>query len=213
MIWCTLLNPSLDVICRVNELHSGKSYTDSECLQIPAGKGLNVARVIQALGEEVGVTGLLPEYDGKRINAVLEGNGIVHRFFSIPGGIRINTTILEEKNGNTTHISTVSPPIPSRIQHEYFAFAAGQMKQGDYWCFTGSVPKGFSDDTYTELINRGTLVGIKAALDSRGQVFKKGVRARPLIIKPNLSELEEFFGEQVQGVHHIAFKGKTLPTR
>ncbi|MBN1575133.1 MAG: hexose kinase [Chitinispirillaceae bacterium] len=208
MIWCTLLNPALDVICKVNELHGGKTYLDSECLQTPAGKGLNVARAIRALGEEVGVHGLLPEYDGRRITAVLDGSGIQHHFLSIPGGMRINTTILEESNGNSTHISAASTPFPSRMQYDYTAFAFQHMQQGDYWCFSGSLPKGFADDTYAALIERGADAGITTMLDSRGPAFKRGVRARPLMIKPNMSELEEFFGEPVQGVHHIALKGK-----
>ncbi|MBN1306621.1 MAG: hexose kinase [Chitinispirillaceae bacterium] len=208
MIWCTILNPTLDVICKVDELCGGKTYVDSECLQMPSGKGLNVARVIQALGEEVGVHGLLPEYDCRRIIALLDGSGIQHRFLSIPGGMRINTTILEERSGGSTHISTSSIPLPPRIQHDYMAFAAQYMQPGDFWCCSGSLPKGFSDNTYAALIEKGTAAGIKTVLDSRGQAFKRGVRARPLMIKPNLNELEEFFGEPVQGVHHIALKGK-----
>ena len=43
--------------------------------------------------------------------------------------------------------------------------------------------------------------------------MKLGVRAKPTVLKPNGVELEEFFGEQVQGVHHMALKGKLLLDR
>jgi len=36
------------------------------------------------------------------------------------------------------------------------------------------------------------------------------VRSKPLMLKPNITELEELFGEQIKGVHHIALKGKRL---
>ena len=50
-------------------------------------------------------------------------------------------------------------------------------------------------------------------LDTRGKPLRLGVRAKPSAIKPNSSELEELFGEQIKGVHHIALKGKKLLDR
>jgi 1-phosphofructokinase family hexose kinase len=210
MIWCTLLNPALDVVYRVDGLHNGKTYTDCPCDQVPAGKGLNVARVVQALGEEAGVHGLLPEYDAKRLTSMLDGYEIPHQFFPVPGVMRINTTITEEGSGSSTHLSAAGTLLSERMRHEYAQFAARSMQQGDYWCFSGSLPRGFADDTYADLIAAATGAGAKTLLDSRSAAFKRGVRSRPMIIKPNLSELEEYFGEPVQGVHHIAFKGKRL---
>ena len=210
MIWCTLLNPSLDVIYRLPELRSGGTYTDAAGEQIPAGKGLNVARVIRALGEEVSVTGLLPEYEYKRFTGVLDTYGITQRMFPITGEMRINTTLLEDATGAATHISSTAPAVPVRLQHEFTEFAGCRMHSGDYWCFSGSLPRGFSDDAYASLIDLCASQNASALLDSRSVPFRRGIRARPVIIKPNLSELEEFFGEQIRGVHHIALKGKRL---
>ncbi len=210
VIWCNTLNPSLDVIYKIDGLCNGNTYLDCPCTQIPAGKGLNVARTIHALGEDVTVTGLLPEYDSRRVVAALRENGISHRFFAVPGSMRINVTLLDDKCGVDTHFTAASSKVPSRIQHEYIAFAAQQMKPGDFWCFSGSLPRGFPEETYAALICAGKEAGVKAVLDSRGGAFRQGVRSRPYILKPNLDELEEFFGEQIRGVHHIALKGKRL---
>jgi tagatose 6-phosphate kinase len=210
LIWCSLLNPALDVLYKVNDFKSGTTYVDTACSQVPAGKGLNVARVIHALGEEVSVTGLLPEYENKRFTGMLDSIGILHRFFPVPGPMRINTTILDEVSGSSTHISAVTPEVSTRLQHEYTDFAGQLMHPGDHWCFSGSLPKGFSDDSYASLIGLCSDAGGLSLLDSRATPFQKGLRARPTMVKPNLSELEEFFGEQIRGVHHIALKGKRL---
>ena len=209
MIWCTLLNPTLDVIYSLEELISGKTVFARQ-IQIPAGKGLNVARVVRLLGEEVCVTGLLPEFDRERVVTFLEENNIKHRFFEVSGGMRINTSLLEEKTGDITHINAPSPHVSERIQYEYISFAAELMKNGDFWCLSGSIPQGFTDEAYSTLISTCKDAGIRSVLDSRGNALKKGIRSRPSVIKPNLSELEEFFGEQIKGVHHIALKGKRL---
>jgi 1-phosphofructokinase family hexose kinase len=82
------------------------------------------------------------------------------------------------------------------------------MHKGDLWAFSGSIPRGIDKDAYQKMIAMGKKNGIDAMLDSRAELLKRGVRAKPRMIKPNLTELEQFFGEQIQGVHHIALKGK-----
>lgn len=71
-------------------------------------------------------------------------------------------------------------------------------------------PKGFTDDYYSSLINACSTASIKTFLDTKNDALKLGIRARPLLLKPNLAELEQLFDEQVKGVHHIALKGKRL---
>ncbi|MBN1757084.1 MAG: hypothetical protein JW863_02135 [Chitinispirillaceae bacterium] len=210
MIWSTLLHPSLDVVYRLPELQGGSEYRDCSCTQVPFDKGLNVARVVHALGEEVHVAGIVPEYGLKRFADMLDANGIVHRLFPVPGDLRVTTTILESETRGRTRIAATPLVIPSRLQHDFTGFIARQMKSGDYWCFSGDLPRGFSDNAFSVLLDAGSEQRCQTLLDTSGVPLQKGVRSRPTIIKPNLSELENFFGEQVRGVHHIALKGKRL---
>ncbi len=208
MIYCTLLNPALDVVYKVNEFRSGVTLTDTSQTIFPAGKGLNVASVIKTLGEEVCVTGVMPEYDLKRTTQYLEHLQIKNRFFVIPGSLRVNTTIIEKNTGFVSHISSNSAPVTPRIQHEFLSFFESLPANGDFWCFSGSILRGFEENIYETMLKLCADTGSETLLDSRGIALKTGIRARPKIIKPNLTELEDFFGEQIQGVHHIALKGK-----
>lgn len=210
MIYCTLLNPALDVIYKVDSLQSGSTLTNTSCLAVPAGKGINVARVVSLLGEEVCVTGLMPENDIKRTTEFLENMGIGSAFIPIPGNLRVNTTILEKNSESVTHINSLSAKVPIRIQDEYLDYVAGRCKKDDFWCFSGSLPNGFESDIYNKLIRICSENGSDTLLDSRDAALKLGIRSRPIMIKPNLDELEMFFDEQIRGVHHIALKGKRL---
>lgn len=210
MIWCTVLNPALDIIYNVSKFQAGSTLLDIPLSQVPAGKGINVARVVAALGEEVTVTGLLPELDEKRVRSFLDASAISGNFLSVPGAMRINTTVLDDETGATTHLSALSMRYSTRIQHEFLLFAGEKMRSGDLWSLSGSIPDGFDDDAYAGLIAACSAAKVPAMLDTRGPALNYGVRARPLMIKPNLAELEEFFGEPIQGVHHIALKGKRL---
>lgn len=210
MIYCTVLNPALDVIYKLDAFHSGSTIIDNPVSMVPAGKGINVARIIKVLGEDVCVTGIIPEYDLKKITSFLDREQISYNFLSIPGCMRINTTIIEQSTGAVSHINSSVADIPSRIQDEYILFQQKMLSQDDTWCFSGSLPKGFDNDVYGKMVKSSLEAGTLALLDSRGDALKFGIRARPAMIKPNLSELEEFFGEQIRGVHHIALKGKRL---
>jgi 1-phosphofructokinase family hexose kinase len=208
LIFCSLLNPAVDVFYTVEELRSGSTLVDLPARVYPAGKGLNVARVVKTLGEDVTVIGLMGEDDHRRFTRYLDGSEIGHLLYQVPGDIRINMTIREQSTSGISHFNSVGPALSSRIQDEFLGFVRPYISAGDFWCLSGGVPQGFDASIYADLIGLCRHQGVETLLDTRGNPLKLGVRAKPLAIKPNIAELESFFGEQVQGVHHIALKGK-----
>ena len=93
MIYCTLLNPALDVVYQLRELEHGTTITDVLVKIIPAGKGLNVAKAVRILGEEVGIVGIVPEYNLHQFEAFFKNLDIRHFLYPVEGTMRINTTI------------------------------------------------------------------------------------------------------------------------
>jgi tagatose 6-phosphate kinase len=210
LIYCTVYNPAIDIIYTLDELQPGRIFTDVSAESTPAGKGINVAKVVRTLGEDVTVVGLMPEEDKERFSRFLEDWSIHSYFYSVEGAVRVNTTITEKITGHVTHISSADYRLSTRIQDEFQGFLESRMHEGDVWALSGSIPQGFDSDAYMKLIQIGKKKNIFIMLDSRGLAFNMGVRAKPHMVKPNLTELEAFFGEQVEGVHHIALKGKRL---
>jgi 1-phosphofructokinase family hexose kinase len=200
----------MDVIYKIKEFVSGTTYVDTSVTQIFAGKGLNVARVVKMLGGEVCVTGTMPASSHDSVCKFLESLKIAHSFMQTDGVLRINSTILETSTNTTSHINSESSALSYEIQDSFIEFHKKQIQAGDVWCFSGSIPKGFGSDVYYKMIKNCSDNSVVSILDTRNDFMKFGIRARPTIVKPNLIELEEFFGEQIRGVHHIAFKGKRL---
>ncbi len=208
MIFCSLLNPAVDLCLKFDHFEMGDTLLDLPSRTIPAGKGINVARVIKALGEEVCVAALMPHNDTRRFKSFLSNLGIEPLFMEIPGSARINVSLTEKRSSCVSHLNCSAEPLPVRIQEEFVQFVSGYVKSDDVWCFSGSIPPGFDADIYARMVNICHSKKARALVDTRGNALKIGLRARPLIIKPNISELEEFFEEPVQGVHHMALKGK-----
>lgn len=213
MIYCTLLNPAFDLIYSADSFASGDTLRDLPCRRFCSGKGINVARVVRILGEEVCVIGVMPEEDEKRFVSYLESQEIYYRFFPVHGDVRLNVTITERQGGPASHLNSESPKVPQQAQNAFIRFVGKHLSKGDLWCFSGSIPSGFDDDLYAKMVKSCREAGIDTFLDTRGKALKYGVRARPSLLKPNITELEELYGEQIRGVRHMALMGKKLLDR
>ncbi len=210
MIYCVVCNPVLDIIYGIDELQSGSKYSGASSEYYPAGKGINIAKVVKELGEEVNVIGLIPENDLIRFRRYFESLGINSNLYTIEGNVCVNTIINEKSTGNVTHITNAGYQLSTRIQDEFQEFLEKHIQPNDIWALSGSLPQGFDANAYMKIIEICKKKNSSIMLDSMGLAFSMGVRAKPTMIKPNLEELEAFFGEHIEGVHHIALKGKRL---
>jgi len=210
LIYCVLLNPTLDVCYTVDELRAGATFNEVPAEIHPAGKALNAAKVIRILGERVTLVGIMPDINAPQFRSYCEEFGIGSLFFPVEGGVRINATISERRAEQTTHVSSRGPRYSVRVQDEFLAFAQRHMHAGDTWVLSGSLPAGFENSFYQTLVRECRERSATAILDARTEALRLGVRAIPDVIKPNLPELESYFGEHIEGVRHIALKAKRL---
>lgn len=210
MIWCSLFNPAIDALYSLADFETGKTYTGVHSRIDPAGKGVNVARIISALGEETAVIGIMPEASRGMYELAMKGISIGASFFPVAGAARINVTISEADGGRTTHISAQNQKLASGMQSEFIDFLEQQMKTKDLWALSGSVPDGFERGLYQKVIAILKKKKIGCLLDSSDAALTMGIRAKPDMVKPNLSELESYFGEKIKGIRHIALRGKRL---
>ncbi|TMD67058.1 MAG: hypothetical protein E6I91_07985, partial [Chloroflexi bacterium] len=51
---------------------------------------------------------------------------------------------------------------------------------------------------YALLLNRAHAADVPAILDTSGRAFHLGIAARPLLVKPNVTEAKQFLGENVE---------------
>jgi tagatose 6-phosphate kinase len=213
MIYCTLLNPALDLVYSTEKFNAGSTLWDVPLRVVPAGKGLNVACTVSALGEDVTVIGIMPEESGSRFASWLDGKNVRHRFLPVKGDARMNVTILDADGSPASHIGSRGPAVNRETGAAFLKFAVSHLSEGDEWCLSGSIADRLGDDLYARLIAMCKAAGADTFLDTRGKALMLGLGAGPLVLKPNSTELEEIFGEQIQGVHHLALKGKKLLDR
>ena len=106
MILTVTLNTALDITYRVPSLRTGASHRVSEVLERPGGKGVNVARVLAALGHEVTVTG----FSGGPTGRVLRDR-LTDALVPVSGATRRTVTLVDDRTGATTHLNEPGPDI------------------------------------------------------------------------------------------------------
>ena len=108
MILTVTMNPSVDTRYQLDELiiDDVNRVTPEKTA---GGKGLNVARVLGQLGDDVVATGLLGGHMGAYMAELMDANGIKNDFVPIKGETRICLNILHA--GNQTELLESGPTI------------------------------------------------------------------------------------------------------
>ncbi|WP_326667152.1 1-phosphofructokinase family hexose kinase [Streptomyces canus] len=195
MILTVTLNTALDITYRVRSLRPHTSHRVTEVTERPGGKGLNVARVLAALGHEVTVTGFTGGATGRivqdRLTAV---PGLVDALVPVSGPTRRTIAVVDEESGDTTQLNepgpTVTPTEWSAFQEAYEDLVPSVSAVA----LCGSLPPGVPVGAYAGLIRTAKTAGVPVLLDTSGEALRRGVAARPDILKPNADELSELTG-------------------
>ncbi|MEU0947305.1 1-phosphofructokinase family hexose kinase [Streptomyces canus] len=195
MILTVTLNTALDITYRVRSLRPHTSHRVTEVVERPGGKGLNVARVLAALGHEVTVTGFTGGATGRivqdRLTAV---PGLVDALVPVTGSTRRTIAVVDERSGDTTQLNepgpTVTPAEWSAFQEAYEDLVPSVSAVA----LCGSLPPGVPVGAYAGLIRTAKAAGVPVLLDTSGEALRRGVAARPDVLKPNADELAELTG-------------------
>lgn len=195
MILTVTMNPSIDIAYQMKNFSLDQVNRAEETHKTPGGKGLNVTRVLYAIGEEVTATGLTGGKNGEFLQEQLNKAGIDSSFYKIKGDTRNCIAILHE--GKQTEILEQGPIISKKEFQGFTHFFQKKVKKYDAVVFSGSLPGGIPDTCYADLITIASKENIPVILDCSGSALKKALEARPTAIKPNIDELKDLLHQEI----------------
>jgi 1-phosphofructokinase len=203
------LNPALDLTGSLDVLQKGTvNLLDSGSLH-PAGKGINVAKVLAELGADVTVTGLLGADNQESFVQLFESFNITDKFIRVNGGTRINVKIVE-KSGQVSDLNfpgvTVNDAEIAQFEETLFALAQSH----DVFVIAGSLPQGVSTERMAQWIKALQKQGKKVIFDSSNKALEAGIAAAPYLIKPNDEELSAIVGEALHSTQEITAAAEKL---
>ncbi|HUU11955.1 MAG TPA: hexose kinase [Phycisphaerae bacterium] len=194
------LNPAFDRTLEVPSLEIG-SHVRGRLLSVhPAGKAVNVARLLGALGTQCILTGFVGEGDRDRFLRSFEKSPVRVEMFEAHGITRENVTLVDPERGAETHVRDVGFPLSAedleRLKKKLGILAAG----GAYVIFAGSLTPGMEAEDFAGLLAVCIEKDARVAVDSSGPGLEAVLRAGRLwLVKPNLEELSGLAGRPVAG--------------
>ncbi|MFC7218726.1 1-phosphofructokinase family hexose kinase [Streptomyces polyrhachis] len=195
MLLTVTLNAALDLTYRVPRLRAHASHRVTEAVERPGGKGLNVARVLAALGHEAVATGLAGGATGARVRALLgDCAGVRDELVAVAGTTRRTLAVVDGSTGDTTQFNEPGPHVTAAewdaFRARYTALLAGAAAVA----LCGSLPPGVPVGAYGELVRAARAAGVPVLLDTSGEPLVRGIAARPDLVKPNAEELAQLTG-------------------
>ncbi len=188
MILTVTLNFALDVTYHVARFERGETARVEGFARQAGGKGVNVARMLQAIGREAAVTGFVGGYSGLAARAELAAAGLRDELVPIADDSRLTLMIVED-DGQATGFSEPGPVISEGEWRALIKRVLSLAAHCDALVVSGSVPRAVPDDCYALLLGAATQAGIPTLLDADGEALRRGGAASPDIVKINRAEL------------------------
>lgn len=195
MIYTVTLNPALDKTAVIRNFRVDAVNRIETLRADPGGKGINVSKVIQQLGEKSVALGILAGHSGQRIANSLEEMGLDCRFSFVPGETRTNLKIVDPQGNTHTDINEPGQPVAPEVLDNLLRALLDVLQPGDIVVLSGSMPKDAAPDTYGIWTRACKTRGAKVFLDADGAPLRYGLEAKPWLIKPNEKELANLLGE------------------
>ena len=182
------LNPALDLTGTLPSLKTGSVNLVEAASLHPAGKGINVAKVLSELGANVTVTGFLGSENQHAFTCLFKKLGINDQFIRIKGETRTNIKIVEDTE-KVTDINFPGIHIDEAALITFESTLFELAKKHTFFVIAGSLPLGLSAKRCATWINQLQAMGKKVFFDSSNQALVEGVKSNPYLIKPNDDEL------------------------
>lgn len=194
MIYTVTISPAIDYVVHLDTLKSGMTNRSSREEYFFGGKGINVSQVLKELGEDSIALGFVSGFTGQALESGLKDQGIKTDFVRLKQGItRINVKI---KAGQETEINgqgTVAGESDLNILLEKLE----SLSDGDVLIISGNVPKSVPSDIYNRIFEKVGNADVKIVLDTTGDLLMNALKYHPFLVKPNIDELKEIYGDDI----------------
>ncbi len=188
------LNPTIDKSASVSHVVPERKLRCKSPRYEPGGGGLNVSRAIRKLGGESKAVYLSGGLQGKRLQHLLDKEGLDHRPTEIEEWTRENLIVYEESTGQQYRFGMPGPNVSEKEWRGFLDELSALGNKPDYLVASGSLPRGIPEDFYARLARKCKKEDIRLILDTSGKALSLAVEEGVFLVKPNVDELKALAG-------------------
>jgi len=163
-----------------------------------AGKSINVAKVLKALGESPVVTGFIGSVRGSFVESALVERGIETEFVKVAAETRLCITVIDESKGAHTELVQESDPVRKEKYSELFEIIRRAAGHCGAIVVSGTLTPRAPTDFYRRCTQVAAVHNVLSVVDAKGPALIEALKARPGVVKPNRPELAATVGSQLR---------------
>lgn len=194
------MNPALDKSAPVDHVVPEIKMRCGDPTWQPGGGGINVARVAQRMGAKPIAIYPLGGHTGQLFQSLLNEEQIDTRPVPIAGAMRESFAAFEESTGQQYRFNYAGPTLTETEWRACMDAVLDVLTDDSYLVLSGSLPPGVPPQLYRELVAAGQAKGACIIVDSTGDPLAAALEAGVFLIKPNLRELNQFAGRELEGL-------------
>ena len=194
MILCLGTTPAVQRVMVFRQFRLNAVNRATLTREAPAGKAVNVAKVLRALGEQPLVMGFLGGDRGLYIRDRLAALGVPADFHEVASRTRECVTVLDE--AGETHAELVEES-GSATADDYAALLASvklQLASARAVVMSGTLAPGGPADFYAQVARLAHATGALTVVDAQGTPLTAALAESPGLVKPNRTELAATLG-------------------
>jgi tagatose 6-phosphate kinase len=188
-ILCIGPTPAAQRVMVFRKLALNEVNRAAETLDGAAGKSVNVAKVLKALGENPIATGFIGGNRGRLVESALKKKGIETQFVKVAPETRECTTVIDELAGTNTELVQESDAVPKEKYGQLMEVVRKWTRRCGAMVISGTLTPRAPTDFYRRCAQIATECGLLSVVDAKGPALIEALKARPGVVKPNRSEL------------------------
>jgi len=198
MILCIGTTPAAQRVMIFRKLTIDSVNRATTTLEGAAGKAINVAKVLKALGAHPIATGFLGGDRGVSLLALLEAKRIDLDFVTVPARTRECITVIDNSSGEQTELVEESQPVADASYKKLIHLIGRRVRGCRAVVMSGTLTPGAPADFYLRCARMATESGALSIVDAQGPALIEALKAAPYLVKPNLSELAATLGRELR---------------
>lgn len=189
------LNPAVDLGSTADRVEPTRKIRTRDERLDAGGGGINVARVVHAMGGQALALILVGGETGALIQDLLRQAGVPFQALPMAGRTRLSLNVHEASTGQEYRFVPEGPEVAA-AEWEAALDAIGRIEAG-WLVASGSLPRGVPADLYARVGDIAARRGLPFALDSSGPALQAALGHGIALMKPSLRELEELVGRKL----------------
>ncbi|MHB9106478.1 MAG: 1-phosphofructokinase family hexose kinase [Armatimonadota bacterium] len=203
------VNPAVDVSVSVDQVTPDRKLRTDRPKRDPGGGGINVCRAIHRLGGECRAIWTQGGPIGEMLASLLAQEEISQEAIPIEEWTRENITVQERESERLFRFTLPGPSLTDDEVQRFLDHMRQLDPAPDYLVLSGSLPPGTGDDFYARVIHE-TAVRSRIVVDTSQQPLQRAVDAGVFLIKPNMRELGQLAGHDIESEDEVVTVARGL---